>query len=110
MQTNFQILFSVRVTHKYFENDVCNCLQFSPKGTTENMLTKHGFKLRKNIDGFDLFSSSDIAGSDLLNYLKATSGRDYFDFDINNTNFNFVFLLNFLLTGYGKWNTTAMTL
>jgi hypothetical protein len=91
MQTNLQLLFSVRVVHNYFANDICSCLQFSPKETSENMLKKYGFKLRRTSDGFDLFSSLASAAAGLLNTVKTASGQDYFEFDIHSTDPNFVF-------------------
>jgi hypothetical protein len=91
MLTNFQLLFSVRVVHNYFENDICSCLQFSPNETSQNMLKKYGLKLRNTINGFNLFYGSDIATAGLLNTIKTTSGQGYFEFDIISTDPNFVF-------------------
>lgn len=89
MQTDFQILLSVKVAHTYFENDRCNCLQFSPDADSAGMFKKFGFFIKYKINGFDLYSNSAAPITALLDYMKTTGSQDYFKFDILNTNTNF---------------------
>lgn len=91
MQTDFQILFSVKVAHSYFENDICNCLQFVPGVDTEKILNRFKFRIKNKINGFELYSDSEKATPALLDYIQKVSGRDYFDFSIYNTNTDFAF-------------------
>ncbi len=91
MQTNFQILFSVRVVHSYFRNDICTCLDFTANTATEKVLNKYGFTLKRNINGFDLVVNTASSPHSFLQYIKTTSGLDHFAFNIDSTNTDFVF-------------------
>jgi len=90
IQSNFKIVFRVDVLHSYFEQNICNCLQFVPDGATNQLLKRFGFRIRNKVNGFDLYIDQ---GSDLtsfLNYVAEISGQAYFDFwiDTNNLKFN----------------------
>ncbi len=85
-QSNYKMIFSVEVQHTYFENDICNCLQFNPSDTTMAILKRFGFRMNNKIDGFEFYSDTTTALPAFLNYITATTGQDNFDFDIATTN------------------------
>lgn len=91
MQPDFRLLFSVKVAHTYFQNDICNCLQFTPDEQTAGMLKRFEFSLRNTINGFDLYCNGATKNTDLLDYIKTAGNQDCFKFSIHNTNVNFAF-------------------
>ena len=89
INSSFQLVFKVEVSHTYFEKSICNCLQFSAGSDTAQLIKRFGFKLKNNTNGFDLYVNSSSALSSLLNYICKATSQTSFDFDITTNNKNF---------------------
>lgn len=88
MRTAFHILFSIQVLHEYFENEICNCLVFTPTQQTLLLINKYQFKINQSNNGFSLYSSN-CNTTDYLNYITSKTDTNYFEFDVTTTNSNF---------------------
>lgn len=82
MNTDFNKLFKVSILHSYFDGDICTCLQFSPSAVTLELLQRYQFKISDAVNGFGFYSSSATSLSASLGYIKAATGREYFEFDL----------------------------
>jgi hypothetical protein len=89
MVSSYKITFSLSVYHTYYENDICTCLLFDAAPSTSALLNKFGFKMRKKVNGFDLYFSSANTLAGTLDYIARTSGQDYFEFTMTTTNLDF---------------------
>lgn len=82
MNTNFKIIFSVKILHSYFDGDICTCLEFQPAAGTLGLMKRFRFTLNENINGFEFYSTSTVALRDSLDYIKAATGQGYFEFNV----------------------------
>jgi len=89
MESNFKIAFKLMVAHTYFEQGVCNCLQFIPDESTQKILNRFGFLIRNKVNGFDLYSNSTTELPAYLTYIKKVAGQDFFTFKIKTNNSGF---------------------
>jgi hypothetical protein len=87
--TNFKIAFTVGVSHTYFDQDTCTCLQFKPGEATTQLLTKFDLKMRHKINGFDFFVNSRSAIPAFFDYVKKTANQPFFDFGMITTDARF---------------------
>src|SRR3954464_13684116 len=85
-QSNHKIAFRVRVFHSYFENNICNCLRFKAGPKTLQLLTRFGFNIRYEPNGFDFFADTNASLGSLLNYISKATGQASFDFEIESAN------------------------
>ncbi|MCW3072048.1 MAG: hypothetical protein JWO44_1938 [Bacteroidetes bacterium] len=86
---SYRIVFSVDVSHSYFEGGICSCLQFNPDELTAALLKRFGFIVRSRTSGFDLYSNTAGSLAALFNYMKEVSAQDHFDFQLLNSNGEF---------------------
>jgi hypothetical protein len=89
MESNFKIAFKLMVAHTYFEQGVCNCLQFIPDESTQKILNRFGFLIRNKVNGFELYSNSTTELPAYLTYIKKVTGQDFFTFKIKTNNSGF---------------------
>ncbi|KQC01786.1 hypothetical protein [Pedobacter sp. Hv1] len=85
MQNKFNIVFKVEVQHAYFEQNICDCLQFNASATTVQLFTRFDFKMRRKIDGFELYTNAQSVVS-LLQYINQVTGTTAFEFNITSSN------------------------
>lgn len=102
MQSSFKKMFSVAVFHNYFENNKCNCLQFSPANGCKTLMLKSGLLIKISSNGFELFSNTTGSTHTLLEYIQKTSGIDYFEFDINTDNPYFILFTEIPINWLGQ--------
>ena len=90
ISSNFQLVFKLEVFHTYFDKNSCRCLEFNPGDATGTLITRFGFKMKANTNGFEFYSNSSQALDSLLTYIERATGQTYFDFDIvtNDPQFN----------------------
>jgi hypothetical protein len=90
MESKFKVVFKLTVTHAYFEQGICSCLQFTPDDRTKKILTRFGFLIKNKVDGFELYSNSNSELPALLDYIKKATSQEFFTFNIqtNNPDFN----------------------
>jgi hypothetical protein len=102
IQSNLQIAFTVSVLHSYFEEGVCNCLQFKPGAVTQALLKRFGFGIRNRVNGFDFYvNTRDTLGA-FLNYISSSMHQDFFDFDIVTNNSNFTYFTSLPVNWVGQ--------
>jgi hypothetical protein len=89
MISNFNIVFSIRIFHEYFENNNCNCLVFSATENTNQLIKRYGFKIKKNGNGFDFYTTNQDDLVSYLNYIEQTVEQNHFQFEINTSKSNF---------------------
>jgi hypothetical protein len=82
IRSNFQIVFSVEVSHTYFKENVCKCLQFNPGGVTGALSKRFDLRIRKRISGFDFYVNTRSSLNAFIQYIAAATGQTFFDFDI----------------------------
>jgi hypothetical protein len=89
IKTGFTIAFKIEVSHSYFKNNICTCLQFELSAATKKIFDRFGCIIRNKINGFDFYvnATNDLAA--LLTYIKTVTGQDHFEFDIKNKNPSF---------------------
>ena len=87
--SHFNIVFSIRIFHEYFENSNCNCLVFNATVDTEELIKRYGFKIKKDINGFSFYSTNKGSLVDFLIYIETTTQQNFFEFEINTTKPNF---------------------
>jgi hypothetical protein len=88
-KTGFTIAFKIEVSHSYFKNNICTCLQFELSAATKKIFDRFGCIIRNKINGFDFYvnATDDLAA--LFTYIKNVTAQDYFEFDIKNKNPSF---------------------
>lgn len=91
MNSQFNMIFSINVSHEYFENNICNCLVYKPTQKTSKLLSRYGFFIRKNSNGFEFYNSINNNPIDYLNYIEQASQCSCLEFEIETTNSNFLF-------------------
>lgn len=91
MQSNYRQVFGLRVLHSYFENAVCRCLQFNAAADTASLMKKYDCRMRRTINGFDLYINTPSSNADFFNYVQQVTGQTFFEFDISSIDPHFVF-------------------
>lgn len=86
IQSNFIKTFSVMAYHTFFDNTKCNCLHFIPDSKTEGILQKSGFRISKVSNGIEVFYSSKVSITTMLDHIYKTTSLDYFEFNIKSSN------------------------
>jgi hypothetical protein len=89
MESNFKIAFKITVAHTYFEQGICNCLQFTPDDSTKKLLARFGFMTKNKVNGLELYSNSTSELQVFLNYIARVTGQGLFTFKIQTSNPNF---------------------
>lgn len=82
MKAAFKQIVKITVSHTYFKNNVCPALQFAPDANTSLILDRYGFKVRKCLDGFEIYSSFKGEQGAQFNYIKTAMETDCFVFEI----------------------------
>lgn len=86
MIQSYKMIFSLGVFHTYFENGICTCLHFSPASSSSALLKRFGFKMRQQVNGFDLFCNTTGNIPSLFSYMTSAGGQDYFEFTMTSSN------------------------
>lgn len=107
IQSNFIKMFVVAVYHTFYDNNKCNCLNFTPSAKTLKVLDKFGFKINLVSNGFELFSNTKSSVSNLLDYILKTTQQDCFEFDINCSNPNFILFTELPINWLGEINYSS---
>jgi len=88
MNTQFYIVFSLRISHGYFEKRICNCISFAPNADTQKLIRRFGFRLRQKTNGFEFYSTNkDFAR--YLKYIQNVTGQSEFAFEMTCANEHF---------------------
>jgi hypothetical protein len=88
MSTGYPSIFSIEVMHSFFENNICNCLQFSYGKNTQVLLKRYPFLVRHKVNGLGIYADTTAEITSMLEYI----GRvlpPYFDFSMQATHQNF---------------------
>ncbi len=91
MNSQFNMIFSIKVFHEYFEKNICNCFVYKPTKKTCELINRYGFIIKKNSNGFDFYNSKNSNLIDYLSYIELASDHSSFEFEIETTNSNFIF-------------------
>lgn len=102
MTTRYNMVFGMNVTHTYFQEGICTCLGFEPTAATAALMSRYGFKIRKQDYGFDLYSSSAQPLDILLPYITSATGERTFEFDMNISDELFYSYTNFPVALQGQ--------
>ena len=109
MQSKFNIAFKVEVQHAYFEHNICDCLQFNASATTAQLFKRFDFKIRRKIDGFELYTNAPSVVS-LLQYITQVTGVNAFNFNITSSNSYFNIFTDLPINWLGQlhYNTQSV--
>jgi hypothetical protein len=102
IRSNFQIAFSVEVSHTYFKENVCKCLQFNPGSVTRALIRRFDLRIRKRISGFDFYINTRSSLNSFLKYIGTATGQTFFDFDIVTITPAFIFFTDFPANWLGQ--------
>jgi len=102
IRSNFKIVFKIDVYHSYFEQSICNCLQFTPGVATGELLKRFDFKIRSKINGFDFYINPPKELTAFLKYITETTGQTYFDFSIDTNNPKFKYFTEMPINQCGQ--------
>jgi hypothetical protein len=95
-------LFGLAAYHTYFEKYICTCLEFTPDASTTLMLERYGFKIRKSVNGFDLFFNGSGSAAGMLEHVAGVTGQNYFAFTIDSTNEAFLLFTDLSVDWLGQ--------
>lgn len=98
----FTQIFGLDVYHTYFTGDICTCLEFIPDASTSALMRKYDFKMRPGVNGFDFFFNGTGSPAELLNYIAAATGQNYFEFTITSRNDAFLLFTDLSLDWLGQ--------
>lgn len=85
----YQRLFQLNVSHSYFQEDICRCLEFNADAATAQLMKRFRFLIRRQADGFGLYSNFNQTAGQLLQYIEEATGQHSFSFEIRTTNPDF---------------------
>lgn len=83
---HYKVIFSVEVFHSYFDDNICNCLHFTPAAETLKLLNRFGFRIRNHINGFEFYCNSDQSFLIFQEYISSSTGQTEFAFEIGSDN------------------------
>ena len=86
----------------YFENNICNCLQFTPGSVTSGILKKFSCSIRYTTGGFALYANVQGTPVNWLTYITNVMGVRFFDFTITTTNAAFAFFTDVPVNSIGR--------
>ncbi len=86
IETSNILLFSISVTHDYYNNGICSLLNYVADEKTAVLFKKYSLKLRDTLSGFSLYQQSKSSSLDFLKYLQTVSDLDGFTFLIKTEN------------------------
>ncbi|WP_299767685.1 hypothetical protein [uncultured Dokdonia sp.] len=89
MISQLSLLFSITITHTYYEGGICKELQYKPSVATQNLLNKYNVHIHKTTTGFSLYASIDNNIKDFLNTIKTTEVETSFSFEVVSLNPSF---------------------
>ena len=81
-QFDYIKIFSIKVSHTYFENEIDQNVVFKPQVATQAFIEKYSFKIRQDTYGLQVYVQSQQPIYELLEYIHQTDGINLFDFDI----------------------------
>jgi len=76
--SNFQMALSLTVSHTYFEQDICTCLQFNHGPVTRALLKRFELKQNTSVNGFDLYINTNTPIPAFLTYVAGATGYTFF--------------------------------
>ncbi|MFT3795833.1 hypothetical protein [Flavobacterium sp.] len=88
IENRLHIILSLRAFHTYFEDGNCNCLSFQPTAKTKELFQRFGLVVRKQANGFDLYTAKDDFNA-YAKYIQNTTGQTHFEFEIHNRDTHF---------------------
>lgn len=94
MQDKLTNIFNLSVTHTYFIENKCTCLEFIANAATGKFMRRFDLTLRKRKDGFGLYTGSQTPLASFFAYVGKAAGQNFFDFDIKTTNPSFFLFTN----------------
>jgi uncharacterized UBP type Zn finger protein len=89
MMSGYHIVFTVEVTHTYFEHGFCKGLHFQPSQATDMLIHRFGFTYVITKKGLQFYAKrkQDLIG--FLNYVLDVADKPYFEFLVSTDNDNF---------------------
>ena len=110
MSTPYKTLLKLIVRHSFFQDEICNCIQFDPTSSSANLLSRCGIHVVNRVDGFDLMIKEDAPIKDNLSSLLKDSEESNFEFRLRATNSLFYTFTDFPVNWQGQINySTANT-
>lgn len=90
MLTSYKILFTCKVMHTFFADNICRGVAFKPGKATQEVTRRFEMLIIPSTNGFSMLVNSSNAIPDLLNYVTNVTGYNYFDFEltIDDSSFN----------------------
>ena len=102
MKSNLQIAFKVGIYHSYFKASICSCISLTPGLVTKSLMKRFDCKHNSVTNIFEFYCNCNGAIPVYLNYIKQTTGIDYFDFGINSTDQKFNYFTELPLNWIGQ--------
>jgi len=102
MKTNLQIAFTISVYHSYFKDNICSCISLIPGAVTKSLLKRFDCKYNNPLNKFGFYCNCNSPISAFLNYIRKTTGTDYFDFEINTDDQNFNYFTDLPVNWVGQ--------
>ncbi len=83
MTSNFKKIFGITILHTYFNENVCKGVRFNAGEVTVQLIRRYGFRILKGaLNEFEFYSNTKSDLPLFLDYVKATTGCTFFDFNL----------------------------
>ncbi|MBC8054177.1 MAG: hypothetical protein H7Y13_14030 [Sphingobacteriaceae bacterium] len=102
MKSNYQLVLSLEVSHSYYENNACSCLEFIPQKATVELQKKYGFRMRYKTNGFELYANTAGPIVKLLQYIIYVANDASFEYTITSKDSNFMMFTELPLDQQGS--------
>jgi hypothetical protein len=113
MNTTYTSLFRITTLHTYYASNICEGLHYNASPTTQTIIDKYGLIVRKNTNGFELYTTTNQPIEEYLNYIKQVTEEKAFEFSGTTIDQNFynytaeIPLTNIGILSYEKKQDTA---
>lgn len=101
--SSYKLIFGLSVTHSYYKNNFCTCLQFIPCSGTAAVIKRYGFRLNQQADGFQLYLDAVSSPVSLFNHIENVTGASSFDFKICSMLSDFSVITNWPVNWKGQF-------
>ncbi len=82
MESTYTSLFSLTVTHTYFQSGFCEGLNYEPAASTRELMDKYNLRLQLNEQGFQFYAPRKASIEAYLDYISRATGVLSFQFKV----------------------------
>lgn len=106
MTSQLSLLFSITITHTYYEDRICKELQYKPSVATQNLFDTYNLHIHKTTTGFSLYAATTQEVKDFLNAIKTTEAETSFSFEVVSLNPSFTVYTPYPISERGYFSFT----